>query len=227
MEVVRDAHGVTVDGVVTCGDLPDLRSLTMPLTEELDIEVETLDSLEGFDLTKSALGDRATEYAPALRLAAAATAVPPTGRSHIGRWRKGAAAAAILLVVGGTWFAVSMSSRRPGTAPRSTPQVPPAPAATTGGADAQPAVVPLVPSGAAISASRTPRASAEPAPTLHSVLLGPGRRLAILNGAIVGVGDTVGRRTVTRIESDAVFLRDASGAEIKVAVPPLKPGTNP
>jgi hypothetical protein len=41
------------------------------------------------------------------------------------------------------------------------------------------------------------------------------------------VGDTVGRRTVTRIESDAVFLRDASGAEIKVAVPPLKPGTNP
>ena len=40
-------QGTTVDGIVTCGNLPDLRSLTMPLIEELDLEVETLDSLDG------------------------------------------------------------------------------------------------------------------------------------------------------------------------------------
>ena len=39
--------GTPVDAVVTCGNLPELRSLTMPLIEELDVEVETLDSLEG------------------------------------------------------------------------------------------------------------------------------------------------------------------------------------
>src|SRR4029078_5633070 len=32
--------GTAVDGIVTCGNLPDLRSLTMPLIEELDLEVE-------------------------------------------------------------------------------------------------------------------------------------------------------------------------------------------
>jgi hypothetical protein len=225
MNVIRSGHGVTVDAVVTCGDLPDLRSLTMPLTEELDIEVETLDSLEGFDVTKSALADRAIEHAPALRLAAAATAVPATALSQAGRWVRRAAAAAILLV-GGTWFAVSMNGRKPGASPGSAAQRPPVPAATTGGADAQPAVVPLVPSGPP-TVPRTPRVSAEPVPSLHSILLGPGRRLAIVNGSIVGEGDTVGRRTVTRIERDAVFLRDAAGAEIKVGVPPLKPGTLP
>ena len=39
--------GSPVDVVVTCGNLPDLRLLTMPLIEELDVEVEPLDSLEG------------------------------------------------------------------------------------------------------------------------------------------------------------------------------------
>jgi hypothetical protein len=217
---------VTVDGVVTCGDLPELRSLTMPLTEELDIEVETLDSLEGFDVTKSALADRAIEYAPALRLAAAATAVPAVATSQSGRWWRRAAAAAILLA-GGAWVVASMNGRKPGESSGSASQIPPAPAATSGGADAQPAVVPLVPSAPPTAGPRTPRVSAEPVPSLHSILLGPGRRLAIVNGSIVGEGDTVGRRTVTRIERDAVFLRDAAGAEIKVGVPPLKPGTHP
>src|SRR4029453_8025118 len=44
---VRASHGISVDAAVTCGDLPELRSLTMPLIEELDLEVETLDSMEG------------------------------------------------------------------------------------------------------------------------------------------------------------------------------------
>src|SRR3954470_12188109 len=62
--------GTTVDGIVTCGNLPDLRALTMPLIEELDIEVETLDSLEGLQV-KPELADKIGDAAPAIRLACA------------------------------------------------------------------------------------------------------------------------------------------------------------
>jgi hypothetical protein len=63
--------GTPVDAVVTCGNLPDLRSLTMPLIEDLDVEVETLDSLEGL-VVKPPLAEALAESAPAIRLACAA-----------------------------------------------------------------------------------------------------------------------------------------------------------
>ena len=63
-------QGAPVEAIVTCGNLPDLRSLTMPLIEELDVEVETLDSLEGLDVKPNAI-DRLSEIAPAIRLACA------------------------------------------------------------------------------------------------------------------------------------------------------------
>ena len=44
IDLVRPVHGVTVTSVVACGNLPDLRSLAMLLIEEMDLEVETLDS---------------------------------------------------------------------------------------------------------------------------------------------------------------------------------------
>ena len=47
LDVAGAEHGAAPGGIVTCGDLPELRSLTMPLIEELDIEVETLDTLDG------------------------------------------------------------------------------------------------------------------------------------------------------------------------------------
>lgn len=227
IEVVRAEHGVTVDSAVTCGDLPDLRSLTMPLIEEVDLEVETLDSLEGFEVTKSALADRAIEYAPALRLAAAATAVAAVPGARAGRWWRRGAAAAILIALG-SWFAVSMNSRRAAAPARAAVQIPPAaPAATAGASDVEPAVVPLVPRSAPPAPSAASHQTKEPVPSVHSILIGPGRRLAILNGSIVGEGDRVGRRQVTRIERNAVFLRDPSGAEIRVTPPALKPGTPP
>ena len=46
IDLVRPAYGVTVTSIVACGNLPNLRSLAMLLIEELDIEVETLDSAE-------------------------------------------------------------------------------------------------------------------------------------------------------------------------------------
>jgi hypothetical protein len=64
--------GSTVDGLVTCGSLPDLRALTRPLIEELDLEVETLDSLEGITATPDT-ADLLADAAASLRIACAAT----------------------------------------------------------------------------------------------------------------------------------------------------------
>jgi hypothetical protein len=96
-DVVRGERGVAVDTVVTCGDLPELRSLTMPLTEELDIEVETLDTLDGVTVVSPLRPEDITDRAPALRLAsAAALSTSPMPDSLVRRW---VAAAAVLLIV--------------------------------------------------------------------------------------------------------------------------------
>src|SRR3954464_3430517 len=70
-------QGTPVEALVTCGNLPDLRALTMPLIEELDIEVETLDSLDGL-IVKPELVDRFAEAAPSIRLACAAVVARPS-----------------------------------------------------------------------------------------------------------------------------------------------------
>ena len=67
---VATAQGTAVDAVITCGNLPDLRSLTMPLIEELDREVETLDRLDGLTVRPD-VADRIRDLAPAIRLACA------------------------------------------------------------------------------------------------------------------------------------------------------------
>ena len=64
--------------LLLCGDMPELRSLTAPLIDLLDVEVETLDSLEGIDaavLPEPAEGFR--EQIAGLRLALAVAAQPP------------------------------------------------------------------------------------------------------------------------------------------------------
>ena len=69
MELVRPVYGAHVASVALCGNLPNLRSLSMLLIEELDIEVETLDSADilGGD------GSELAESAAALQLAVAAS----------------------------------------------------------------------------------------------------------------------------------------------------------
>jgi Tfp pilus assembly PilM family ATPase/Tfp pilus assembly protein PilN len=69
-----------IQQIILCGDCPDLRALTAPLIYALDIDVETLDSLEGFDA--QALPEPASEFrdhVAEMRLAwvAAAVAQPP------------------------------------------------------------------------------------------------------------------------------------------------------
>ncbi len=47
---VLRSQNVRVEEILTCGSLPDLRSLTMPLADEFDVEVETLDSVGDLDV---------------------------------------------------------------------------------------------------------------------------------------------------------------------------------
>lgn len=49
---VKQSFKVDVEQVALCGDLPDMRTVTAPLIDLLNVEVETLDSMEGFDLSK-------------------------------------------------------------------------------------------------------------------------------------------------------------------------------
>ncbi len=47
--LVRPVYGVAVTSIVACGNLPGLRSLAMLLIQEMDFEVETLDSADLLD----------------------------------------------------------------------------------------------------------------------------------------------------------------------------------
>ena len=64
-----------VSQVLLSGDMPEIRSLTSPLIELLNIEVETLDTLDGIDASSFPGGF--AEQAAAFRLAASIAADPP------------------------------------------------------------------------------------------------------------------------------------------------------
>ena len=64
-----------VSQVLLCGDMPEIRSLTAPLIERLNIEVETLDTLEGIDT--ASLPDGFADQAARFRLASSIAVEPP------------------------------------------------------------------------------------------------------------------------------------------------------
>lgn len=154
ISIVRTNHGKTVQTIVTCGNLPDLRSLTMPLIDELDLEVETLDSTDGLRPARAVAPEALAEIAPAVRLAGAAAVAPmqSTQPSTV----LPAVAAAVLLVLGG-WLAASAlrltSSRIP---------IPPPPVQRDAAAPGSPASQkPLVPQTPPASPVVSPRSAAD------------------------------------------------------------------
>ena len=245
ISVVRVNQGKRVETVVTCGNLPDLRSLTMPLIEELDMEVETLDSTDGLRPVKSISTEALAERAPIVRLASAAAVMPVENRRAS---MVPAVAAAILLVAGG-WLAASalrLNSNRNQVSPpvHRDADMPPAPAAPQPAPQAvapdvrvPPPALPSVPTPAASSGSgpasaavgglgSAQGASQAPAgrtvtrlpsvPAVTSILVDGTRKVALIGGEIVTVGDFVGPRVVVRIDQRFVVLREPSGAEITV-----------
>ena len=61
-------------------------------------------------------------------------------------------------------------------------------------------------------------AAAEPAPVVRSILFSPGRRLALVDGRIVGVGDKVGSYEVVDIDRTGVVVKTASGERQRLEV---------
>ena len=155
IDAVRARHGVAVDCVLTCGDLPELRALTMPLIEELDVEVETLDSPVGLAFGPAArMGAAPSEQVPVLRLASAAAAVEH-GRTG---WfpLPARAAAALAAAAVGIWGAAAL---RPDT--------------TDAGAGSQEEVPAGTPAQAA--PARTADVPLPPPPALRDGALAPNR----------------------------------------------------
>lgn len=173
-----------VDAIVTCGNLPDLRSLTMPLIEELDIEVETLDSLEGLEVAPEA-ADRLAEIAPAIRLACAGTIARGTRawdvakrrQHHVGRWIRAAALVAAIGAAAYLWYmnwTAPALARRPtiqrgdSRTPKSqnTPRVAPAASPNGGRGAIAPAPAVRAPAPAAtVSSPATTVAAKRPEPS--------------------------------------------------------------
>ena len=240
--IVRDSAGRTIDLAVTCGNIPDLRSFTMPLIQELDIEFETLDSLEGLQIAE----DRAaeiTQYAPALRLASAAAAYGHDGTTTIGTVRLLGMAAGIMLVAGAAWWAFSVLPRAVEEAPRDPRPIvaahgreaPPPPAAIGAspvdrqGSESERPIQRAQPTTGNTPATEVapvptdrPERDAPPLPIVGGILISSDRRLAVINGSVVGPGDKVGNRVVVRIEADAVVFREPSGTDVRVPVRSLR-----
>jgi hypothetical protein len=235
IEIVRAEHGLPVDSIVTCGDLPDLRSFTMPLIEELDLEVETLDSTEGLRFVGAAASVGLAETAPAIWLTTAAALVSTEQSPRASTLFVGAAVAAIaLLLLAGPYVYFSgrapRSSASRDTVHDSTPQ----PIATQGRREPNRATSPQPgqPAGgsqqsesssadkrSAIAAPVEPPAPLkDPLPRIDTVLIDQDRRLALVDGGVVAIGDAIGSRVVVGIERDAVVLREPSGRTVKVRV---------
>lgn len=237
-DTIEKRYGTGISVAITCGNVPDLRSLTMPLIQELDVEFETLDSPGGLKAT-GPVGAAVAQTASSLRLAAAAAAEIDRSASHSAQW---VGTAAMLMLAAGmawwgftTWSPASALKAQP-AAPSpmpppmavqpAWPEVPGAPVATSPPPERTPAPRPQPrPSIGTRGIDRSdsgavPPASVDPLPLVGGVLISAGRKLAVVDGAVVGIGDKIGTRTVAGIETDAVVLREASGREIRVHIRP-------
>ena len=98
-----------VSQVMLCGDMPEIRSLTAPMIERLNIEVETLDTLEG--IQESTLPEGFAERASTFRLASSvAVEPPPVNLLPIEVTARRTNEAGRMIVAGGTAAAVGFAA---------------------------------------------------------------------------------------------------------------------
>ena len=150
-----------------------------------------------------------------------ATQAPPMARSLLAVSLAVLGISAVLLVAGMRWLWGARQSGRTTTgahrawtpAPSPAVQRPPAP----------PAAVVTPP-----STNLTPRVNAKESPAgggkkdelvLNGVVEGLGEPYAMINGAIVGVGEQVGDATLLEIAHGAVKLRRSDGKDVVLRVP--------
>jgi hypothetical protein len=156
---VREA-GSSIDAIVICGTLPELRSLTMPLIEELDVEVETLDSLSGL-IVEPSVRERLLDLAPAIRLACAGALARPSRPRRPAEphrdWPRIAALFALLVLIGSIAALLGPRWLRSPTPPSSADHV--TASATSPGAPSNPTITP----------APAPRPAPPPAPAVQPV----------------------------------------------------------
>ena len=218
IKLTRAKYATNVDTVITCGNLPELRSLTMPLIEEINMEVETLDSADGLASLGAVAQAKLADMAPAIRLAAVAALFPVHRPRVFGVPLRFAAAAMVLAMAVIGAYLIQM---RPAEA---LPPRDPTPTAPSSGSGAPDVPVSSLGSGTPAPAAPISRPLTQ-APPVSSILIASGRRLAIFRGSIVGVGDPVGPRVVARIDQHVVTLQEPSGAQIRVLLRPELPNT--
>ena len=251
-ELVRPVYGAYVSSVLVSGTVPNLRSLAMLLIEELDIEVETLDSADFLEPNLSALSESVAglQLAAAAASEAAVDAVPakvPATLQPSRQRRFGEASAVLAFALLFSWSylhrpevipvlsaqqqavlaaarseasTASTELRIESTMGRTEDRLAPPPANPS----VAPTAVPAPPPKPVASAPEPPLPVL---PRVDGVLISGIRTLAIIDGIVVAPGDLVGSRTVVKIERDGVTLREASGAEVFVAIKTRKPGTQP
>jgi hypothetical protein len=233
LDVVREQYGATIDRAITCGNIPDLRSFTPPLIEELDIEFETLDSFDGLAVQEE-IAAAIPQQAAAIRLAGA---VASYGQPFVatGSVLRGlGVAAGVVLAAGVVWGGWGFSS---GPAVERPPAIqedrgvvssqgrgdsPPRPAEAIDAAEIQSPLPEPQPTTGVVLDGPT---ALPPLPSVAGILISSNRRLAVVNETVVGMGATVGGRVVAGIEPDAVVFREPSGRLVSVPVRPGGTGT--
>lgn len=248
VRALRDASaGVDIERLMLCGALSNLRSLTLPLSEALARPVETLDTLEGIDasgLTMPILDFQ--KQVAGLRLAWAMAAdgrgggrLPP----HRARsWIRPIAAAGLLTAAAATivvacWPARGDLTRAPRAGLTAAEPIVAESPATPSGRQAPPSIEdpgsslqtaqagpPAAGRPPAEGPSAQVRRRTRPAWKVRSILIGPERRLALVDGRIVGPGDRVDRETVIEIADGAVILADGAGRRRRVELQGVTPG---
>jgi len=214
----RQAFRTPVEAVVLCGEMAGLRSLTTPLGDALGVPVQTLDSLAGVDIEH--LPEPAETFrgqVAAFRVALAAGAEPepfPSLRPLAAVWTRtrvamvaAAACLGVAVLVGTLW----RLNRPPAEGARPDRPAPVASPSTQAAAPAparEANLPPQIPEGGKPQAP--PQATA-PQVSVTSILFSANRRLAIVDGRVVGIGDRVGSNTVFDIQPRAVVMESADG----------------
>jgi hypothetical protein len=209
----RQSFPTAVERLVLCGGMPNLRSLTSSTGSALNLPVETLDSLSGIDaaaVPQPADTFRATVAAlwPALAIASqghdqpnlmpAATRLKRETRTRLTRVAAVVIAGALIAAA---WYLLvrQRSIRASELVRQESPVVPPSREAVPELAQRD-------------DVRETPSVvNADPELVVGTILISSERRLAIVNGRIVHVGDRVGASTILDIAPQAVIVQSADG----------------
>lgn len=223
----RQSFRAVVERVVLCGAMPNLRALTSSISSALNVPVETLDSLSGIDaeaVPEPADTFRATVAAlwPAIAIASGADDQPnllPAVAGARGAMRRKMTSIAAVVVAGILIAIAWYLFARPGQDSRTleltrlqtqvarleqeVQRVSPQPSNMP--------VRPVAPEPGPLP--RTPVVAERPDLVVSSILYSQQRRLAIINGRIVSVGDRIESSTILYIEPRAVTVRFDDGTQ--------------